>query len=203
MFNPEVFVVLVDWHALIENLARLGTTDLVVSVAEKVLRPILMYLFLVFVLKRFGKRVLAQLNPFDFVVLLTLSNPVQNAIIGNDSSLSGGLIGAASLIWINAMLVRFHYRGPDMNRQTIEDDVYLIRRHALQADALRALRINVGELTARAHERGFDDLRQVETAVLYPNGTIYMSGDNGDGQKLDQILADLRGLRGQIVALQR
>jgi uncharacterized membrane protein YcaP (DUF421 family) len=203
LFDPEVFVVLLDWHALIENLVRLGTSDLVVSVAEKVLRPILMYLFLVFVLKRFGKRVLAQLNPFDFVVLLTLSNTVQNAIIGNDSSLSGGIIGAASLVWVNAMLVRFHYRGPEMNRQTIEDDVYLIRRHALQADALRALRINVGELTARAHERGFDDLRQVETAVLYPNGTIYMTGDNGDGEKLDQILADLRGLRGEVAALQR
>ena len=72
------------------------------------------YLFLVFVLRRLGKRVLAQLNPFDFVVLLTLSNTVQNAIIGNDTSLLGGAVGAAALLAVNAVLVRIYYRGPSM-----------------------------------------------------------------------------------------
>ena len=76
-------------------------------VLEKILRPALVYIFLVIVLRVFGKRELAQLNPFDLVVLLSLSNTVQNAIIGNDNSLSGGLIGALALLVLNYLVVRF------------------------------------------------------------------------------------------------
>src|SRR5689334_15656683 len=78
--------------------------------AEKVLRPALVYFFLVVVLRVFGKRELAQLNPFDLVVLLSLSNTVQNAIIGNDNSLTGGLIGAFALLAINYLVVRYLFR---------------------------------------------------------------------------------------------
>src|SRR6476660_9841559 len=103
----------VDWPSLWANLMHLGAPDSAthpVSVIEKIVRPVVVYLLLVFALKTVGKRTLAQLNPFDFVVLLTLSNTVQNAIIGNDTSLSGGLIGAATLLAINAVLVRIFYR---------------------------------------------------------------------------------------------
>src|SRR5881394_932353 len=79
-------------------------------IAEKVLRPILVYFFLVIVLRIFGKRELAQLNPFDLVVLLSLSNTVQNAIIGNDNSLSGGLLGALALLAMNYLVVRFLFK---------------------------------------------------------------------------------------------
>jgi len=79
-------------------------------VVEKILRPIVVYLFLVLLLRAFGKRELAQLNPFDLVVLLSLSNTVQNAIIGNDNSLSGGLIGAFTLLGVNYVVVRFLFR---------------------------------------------------------------------------------------------
>src|SRR5207237_6921499 len=68
---------------------------------EKVLRPILVYVFLVISLRIFGKRELTNINPFDFVVLLTLSNTVQNAIIGEDNSISGGIIGATTLLVTN------------------------------------------------------------------------------------------------------
>src|ERR1017187_6237851 len=81
-----------------------------VPIAEKVLRPALVYVFLVVALRVFGKRELAQLNPFDLVVLLSLSNTVQNAIIGNDNSLSGGLIGAFALLVVNYRVVRFLFR---------------------------------------------------------------------------------------------
>src|SRR5208337_1688487 len=77
---------------------------------EKMLRPIAVYIFLVFVLRVFGKRELAQLNPFDLVVLLSLSNTVQNAIIGNDNSLTGGLVGAFTLLGVNYIVVRFLFR---------------------------------------------------------------------------------------------
>ena len=73
----------------------------------KVLRPVIVYVFLVAGLRLSGKREFAQLNPFDLVVLLTLSNTVQNAIIGDDNSVSGGLIGAATLLSLNYFVIRF------------------------------------------------------------------------------------------------
>src|SRR3954464_11978406 len=80
------------------------------AVAGEKGRPTLVYFFLVVVLRVFGKRELAQLNPFDLVVLLSLSNTVQNAIIGNDNSLTGGLLGAFALLAMNYLVVRFLFR---------------------------------------------------------------------------------------------
>jgi uncharacterized membrane protein YcaP (DUF421 family) len=77
-------------------------------VAEKILRPILVYGFLIVGLRLAGKRELAQLNPLDLVVLLTLSNTVQNAIIGDDNSVTGGIIGAATLLIVNYMWSDFY-----------------------------------------------------------------------------------------------
>src|ERR1043165_9007925 len=76
-------------------------------VLEKVLRSGLVYLFMVVGLRLFGKRELAQTNTFDLIVLLTLSNTLQNAIIGEDNSVTGGVIGAISLLVLNYMVVRF------------------------------------------------------------------------------------------------
>src|SRR6266496_5442411 len=73
---------------------------------EKLARPVIVYAFLVFLLRIFGKRELAQLNPFDLVVLLSLSNTVQNAIIGEDNSVTGGLIGEFTLLGVNYLVVR-------------------------------------------------------------------------------------------------
>ena len=193
-----------DWPAMAGNLLQIGSTHPTISLAEKVIRPVVVYLLLVFALRAFGKRVLAQLNPFDLVVLLTLSNTVQNAIIGNDASLAGGVIGAAALLGINALLVRAYYRGPKMEHRMMEDhDMYLIRDHRIQEDALEELHINIGELTARAHERGFDDLHEVQNAVLYPNGTIYMKGDSRDSVCLREILQHLETLRRDVAELRR
>jgi uncharacterized membrane protein YcaP (DUF421 family) len=189
------------WHAFYVNLVEFGASSLTVSLAEKIIRPVVIYLFLVLALKLVGRRILAQLNPFDLVVLLTLSNTVQNAIIGNDTSLSGGLIGAVALLAINAVLVRFFYRGPGIEqRMMAERDACLIRDRQLQVDELHKLRINVGELTARAHERGFDDLIEVDTAVLYPNGTIYMKGTSQDSARLERILQEIDALRQDLSA---
>jgi uncharacterized membrane protein YcaP (DUF421 family) len=189
-------------HTLWVNLIQLGASNLAVSYAEKIIRPVAVYLLLVFGLKKFGRRVLAQLNPFDFVVLLMLSNTVQNAIIGNDTSLAGGFVGAAALLAVNALLVRVYYRGPLQTQMENENDVVLIDQYQVQDDALRRFRINRGELTARAHERGFDTLDEVEMATLYPNGTIYMKGESQDSVRIRQILAELEELR-QELAMRR
>src|SRR5438876_10445639 len=81
--------------------------SLSLPVAEKVLRPVIVYVFLIIGLRLAGKRELAQLNPFDLVVLLTLSNTVQNAIIGDDNSVTGGIIGASTLLIVNYLVVRY------------------------------------------------------------------------------------------------
>src|SRR3954469_5710744 len=94
--------------------------------AEKVLRPIVVYAFLIVALRLAGKRELAQLNPFDLVVLLTLSNTVQNAIIGNDNSITGGVIGAISLLTANHLVVRYLYGHERLDRVVEGDPVVLI-----------------------------------------------------------------------------
>jgi len=199
----------IDWPALWANLTHLGMLDdptHPVSIAEKVVRPVLVYLLLVFALRKAGKRLLAQLNPFDFVVLLMLSNTVQNAIIGNDTSLLGGVIGAAALLGVNAVLVRFFYRGPEMTQIARGDrDIGLIAGGQLQEDAMRRLHINAGELIAKAHERGFDSLDEVESAVLYPNGTIYFRGQDAasDAARHRELLGRLDALGAQLAALRR
>src|SRR5271157_2459425 len=85
-------------------------------VLEKIARPILVYFALVVLLRVFGKRELAQLNPFDLVVLLSVSNTVQNAIIGDDNSITGGLIGALALFAINYLVVRFVFRHKTLDQ---------------------------------------------------------------------------------------
>ena len=198
----------VDWPSLWANLTHLGAFDSAthpVSIIEKIVRPMVVYLLLVFALRTVGKRTLAQLNPFDFVVLLTLSNTVQNAIIGNDTSLWGGVIGAAALLAVNAILVRIYYRGPSMQHLAGDRDISLIEGGRINEDEMRRLRINAGDLTARAHERGFDELDEVESAVLYPNGTIYFRSPAADTEsarhaelirRLDALSAKVSALRG-------
>jgi uncharacterized membrane protein YcaP (DUF421 family) len=199
----------IDWHTLWSNLMHLGTPDSTthpVSLLEKILRPVLVYLLLVSGLRRFGKRILAQLNPFDFVVLLTISNTVQNAIIGNDSSLFGGALGAATLLGVNAILVRIYYRGPSKEHmQQVDRDIVLIDHGLLQEQEMRRLRINAGELTAKAHERGFDSLDDVECATLYPNGTIYFQAKSAvtETARYAELIRRMDLLSTQVAALRK
>src|SRR6202035_986681 len=101
-------------HEILTNMFVLD-----VPIAEKILRPIIVYIFLIIGLRLSGKRELAQLNPFDLIVLLTLSNTVQNAIIGNDNSVTGAVTGAAPLLAVNYLVVRFLYDHRKIE-QTVE-----------------------------------------------------------------------------------
>src|SRR6476646_2336330 len=103
-------------------------------VLEKMLRPILVYVFLIVVLRLAGKRELAQLNPFDLIVLLTLSNAVQNAIIGEDNSVTGGLIGAATLLVVNHLVVRYLYSHERLDRLVEGDPDVLMENGVIKTD---------------------------------------------------------------------
>jgi uncharacterized membrane protein YcaP (DUF421 family) len=140
--------------------------------AEKILRPVVVYAFLVISLRLSGKRELVQLNPFDLVVLLTLSNTVQNAIIGDDNSVSGGLIGATSLLVVNYLVVRFLYNHKRLDRLIEGKEDVLIDKGHVKTDRLKKELISMQQLAAAARKQGFDDLSEVEQCILEPGGTM-------------------------------
>ena len=141
---------------------------------EKLLRPMIVYVCLVALLRIFGKRELAQLNPFDLVVLLSLSNTVQNAIIGNDNSLSGGIIGAFTLLAINYLVVRFLFRHRRLDQLFEGKPSVLVEHGRLVKHALARELLTRAELMTVLHRQGFDNLEDVERCVLEPGGTFYI-----------------------------
>jgi uncharacterized membrane protein YcaP (DUF421 family) len=172
-------------------------------IAEKILRPILVYVFLIAGLRLAGKRELAQLNPFDLVVLLTLSNAVQNAIIGEDNSVTGGVIGAATLLVVNYLVVRFLYRHQRLD-QLIEGGAdVLIENGAVRMDRLSSELINLNELESAAHKQGFGSLDDVDRAILEPGGSICFIAKKPtpDTARHDEIMNELRRLSARIDAL--
>jgi uncharacterized membrane protein YcaP (DUF421 family) len=104
---------------------------------------------------------------------------------------------------VNAILVRIYYRGPSVQHLAGDRDISLIDRGRINEDEMRRLRINAGDLTARAHERGFDSLGEVESAVLYPNGTIYFRGPDAETESARhaELIRRLDALRSEVSAL--
>ena len=159
--------------SILTNLFHIGPdAQTTVSLLEKIVRPVLVYLFLVIGLRLAGKRELAQLNAFDLVVLLTISNTVQNAIIGSDNSLLGGLIGATTLLVLNYVVVRLVLDHPSMERLFEGSADELVRRGKLREKRLHAEGITKEQLEAAARKQGLASLKEVETAILEANGTV-------------------------------
>jgi uncharacterized membrane protein YcaP (DUF421 family) len=154
-------------HTVLHNII-----DLDVPLLEKIIRPVLVYFFLIIGLRLAGKRELAQLNTFDLIVLLTLSNTVQNAIIGNDNSLSGGIIGATALLATNALFVRFLYTHEKLDRLVEGAPDVLIENGEVKMDRLKGELMTLAELETAAHKQGFASLCDVDRAVLEPGGVL-------------------------------
>ena len=172
-------------------------------VIEKILRPVVVYGFLIVGLRLAGKRELAQLNPFDLVVLLTLANTVQNAIIGDDNSVTGGLIGAATLLVINYFVVRFLYGHQKLDRLIEGDSDVLIENGRIMMDRLQKELITLPELETAAHKQGFASLAEVERAVIEPGGTLSFLGKKPDAEvvRYRELVARLDQLASELVAL--
>src|SRR5579859_1825757 len=139
-----------------------ATFALGAPLVEKVARPVLVYFFLVVALRVFGKRELAQLNPFDLVVLLSLSNTVQNAIIGNDNSLTGGLVGAFALLALNYLVVRFLFRHRRLDQLFEGKPTTLVEHGKIVKHALSKELLTRAELMTVLHRQGFDGLDEVD-----------------------------------------
>jgi uncharacterized membrane protein YcaP (DUF421 family) len=174
-----------------------------VPITEKIVRPIIVYFFLIAGLRLAGKRELAQLNPFDLVVLLTLSNTVQNAIIGEDNSLTGGLIGAATLLTLNHWVVRYLYGHEQIDRLVEGDPDVLIEDGVVKTDRLRKELITVAELASAAHKQGFASLAEVDRAIMDPGGTICFVAKKPtpDAARHEEILQRLDGISARLAAL--
>jgi uncharacterized membrane protein YcaP (DUF421 family) len=171
--------------------------------AEKLIRPAIVYLALVVLLRLFGKRELAQLNPFDLVVLLSLSNTVQNAIIGDDNSVSGGIIGAFGLLAINWLVVRVLFRSARLTRLMEGRSTVLIRNGQIDNKALEHESLTREELLAVVHRQGFEHFHSVRCCELQPNGTFYIEPYEPSitDKRHDELLAKLKELGTEIAAL--
>ena len=176
-------------------------------ILEKLARPVIVYLVLVVLLRIFGKRELAQLNPFDLVVLLSLSNTVQNAIIGNDNSVTGGMIGAFALLTINWLLTRVLFKAPKLEAVLEGMKTELIRHGVVDPKALEKETMTQLELLSVIHKQGLNDFSEVEVCALEPNGTFYVEAMKPSQDErhiaalrdaVEMLTIEVKGMRAQL-----
>src|ERR1043166_8677148 len=167
---------------------------------EKILRPIIVYVFIVIMLRIFGKRELAQLNPFDLVVLLSVSNTVQNAIIGDDNSVTGGPIGAFARFVANILVVRFLFRHRRLDEILQCTPTKLIEDGHLSKDGLAKELLSESELLTVAHRQGFAHLEEIHHCTLEPGGTFYFQAKEPRPHERyhEEVMKRLTDLSGQI-----
>jgi uncharacterized membrane protein YcaP (DUF421 family) len=149
-----------------------------ISLVEKMLRAFLVFVFLVAALRLGGKRELGQLNVLDLTVLLLVSNTLQNAMIGADNSLTGGVVGASTLFVANYLFVRLVFRSGTARRLLEGSPLVLVEHGRVVPEALRREAIREQELRSAALERGFERLEDVDLMVLEPNGHLAIMGSD-------------------------
>jgi len=157
--------------SLVTDLVDLGVPPL-----EKVVRSLLVFAFLVVALRLGGKRELAQINVLDLAVLLLVSNALQNAMIGNDNSLTGGVLGASTLFIANYVFVRLTYHSARARRLLEGVPRVLVRDGRPDEKAIRREAIAIGQLRSIARERGFGGLEDVALMVLETDGHMAVMG---------------------------
>ena len=146
-----------------------------VSIVEKIARPLIVYSFLLIAYRVVGKRELGQMTPFDLVVLLTISNVLQNAMIGPDNSLSGGLIGGLTLFCANGLIARLSLRYPDLMRILVGEPTVLIEDGKILKRNLRREVMTLAELERAIRKHDLDpatDLPLIKKAILEQDGTV-------------------------------
>jgi uncharacterized membrane protein YcaP (DUF421 family) len=185
-------------HAIWKDMFVLG-----IPLLEKILRPIAIYAFLVISLMLSGKRELVQLNPFDLVVLLTLSNTVQNAIIGDDNSVLGGIIGATSLLATNFLVVRFLYSHRQLDQLAVGKADVLMENGKVRPQRLQSELITMAQLEAAARKQGFGSLSEVDQCVLEPGGTLTFIGKKPAAEEVrhQELLGKMESLAHEIAVL--
>ena len=174
-----------------------------VTYLEKILRPILVYFLLLFLFRLLGNRELAQLNPMDLILLLLLSNTVQNAIIGDDTSVTGGIIGAVTLLGINYFNVLAKFKSKPFETFMEGSARILIKDGKLNEKLIKKELLTTEDLNTIAHEQGFDSLEDIDKCVLDTNGTFLVTGKDEikDDKFKKEVLQKLEELSKQIAEL--
>lgn len=157
------YIYTIDWISIISP----G-----VSVLEKFIRAFIIYFVLIIGLRLSGKRELAQLSPFDIIVLFLLSNTVQNSLIGNDDSLTGGIVGALALFIINYIVIRFIYDNNKVATVLEGTSDVLIENGVIIYENLKKELISLPELEMAAHKQGYGELDEIERAEIDPDGAL-------------------------------
>jgi uncharacterized membrane protein YcaP (DUF421 family) len=142
------------------------------SVGERAVRAIVVYAFLLVIIKLFGRRELGQLTAFDLIVLLTLSNILQNAMIGNDNSVTGGAVGATVLLAANYVVAYVVYRSRRAERLVEGEPRILIMDGRVQPDALRRELLTEQDVLSAIRRQGYGSFEDVRLVVAEPNGLI-------------------------------
>jgi uncharacterized membrane protein YcaP (DUF421 family) len=137
-----------------------------------VLRTVVVYVVLLLALRVSGKRALGQMTPFDLVVLLVISNAVQNAMVGPDTSLTGGLLAALALLALDRGVDRLALAPGRLRGAVIGSPTLLVHEGQLMLAQLRSEGLTEDEVLQALREHGIDDLVAVKSAVLEVDGTI-------------------------------
>lgn len=153
------------------------------------LRCIAVYFFVLVAIRIFGKKELAQLSVIDLVFILLISNSVQNAMVGPDTTLVGGIIAAFSLFLVNYLLKQVLYRSKKANELLQGKAMVLVYKGQLNEQSLRRTEITVDELMAAIREHGVEEIRHVDLAVLEVDGNISVISDDFKKQSSHAITA--------------
>jgi uncharacterized membrane protein YcaP (DUF421 family) len=170
-----------------------------IPIVEKVLRTVLVYATILILFRLTGKRDLATLNMFDFVVLFLLSNVVQNAIIGQDTSLLGGIIGAATLVAVNAALNRWVMVSERAARVLEGKPTIIIKNGRFLPGAARRLALRPADVEQAIRVQNGDDIKEVATGVMEPNGQLVLTLKEAE-QSASK--GDIAGLSAQLKTMQ-
>ncbi|PRZ41677.1 uncharacterized protein DUF421 [Antricoccus suffuscus] len=185
------------WHSIF---------GLDLSIWEKLIRAVVIYVFLVIALRLAGKREMAQLTTVDFVVLLAVSNAVQNGLIGADNTVTGAVIGASALFLINAGAVYLFYRSQTWRHLLTGKTRMLVRDGEIDWTAMRKERFTKADLKIELQNAGIFDVANVKYARLEPNGTVLVTPKHPEGptnqQLLHQLMQQNRRLEQSIATMQ-
>ena len=186
------------WHAIFV---------IQIPVLEKIIRTVLVYATIVVLFRVAGKRGLATLNTLDFVVIFLLSNVVQNAVIGNDNSVSGGAIGAATLVAVNAAVNRLAARSAKVARWFEGSPTTVIADGQPQRREIRRLALRRGDLEQAVRLQNGESIDGVASGVLEPSGhliiTLKPSEQSATKGDIDRVLSQLATLGRQTAGGER
>ncbi len=178
--------------------------DLGVTPAEKIIRTIAVYIAIALLLRLVGKRDLGQFNSFDLVVIFLLSNVVQNAIIGPDNSLLGGLLGAAVLVGLNQFVGRASARSQMVERILVGSPTEVVRDGELLEPALHKLALTPEQLGSAIRHQGVSHVKDIQVAELQPSGALDVklveNAEAASRADINELLEEIRSLRALVAA---